>query len=228
MNLKSLTPVYFIKPKTRCKLIGVDDAEGSPVPIPNTEVKLSGAEDSAPETGCENREMPILVTDFIFIYAGDTMKSAKINNELMLSYDEGFSEMSADELKKYFSSVENRWGIFDKDNHILISVSWTNPGFINYLTDSKAVVRGALRCSKSSLINFRIINKQTLTVDSKKAYCVAFEYKANDADINMYAELLAFRQKNKFYAIHYLSRREFSADNRKLFDSVIKSIKINP
>ena len=26
--------------------VGVDDAEGPPVPIPNTEVKLSGAEDT--------------------------------------------------------------------------------------------------------------------------------------------------------------------------------------
>ena len=40
------------------QIVGVDDAEGPPVPIPNTEVKLSGAEDSAPGTGCENREMP--------------------------------------------------------------------------------------------------------------------------------------------------------------------------
>ncbi len=40
--------------------VGVDDAEGPPVPIPNTEVKLSGAENSCPETGCENREMPTL------------------------------------------------------------------------------------------------------------------------------------------------------------------------
>ena len=38
-------------------LVGVDDAEGPPVPIPNTEVKLSGAEDSALATRCENREM---------------------------------------------------------------------------------------------------------------------------------------------------------------------------
>ena len=38
--------------------VGVDDAEDPPVPIPNTEVKLSGAENSAPATGCENREMP--------------------------------------------------------------------------------------------------------------------------------------------------------------------------
>ena len=32
--------------------VGVDDAEGSPVPIPNTEVKLSGDDDSGLATGC--------------------------------------------------------------------------------------------------------------------------------------------------------------------------------
>ena len=44
--------------KSSLLLVGVDDAEGPPVPIPNTEVKLCGAEDSALATGCENREMP--------------------------------------------------------------------------------------------------------------------------------------------------------------------------
>ena len=29
-----------------CKIVGVDDVEGTPVPIPNTEVKLNGAEDT--------------------------------------------------------------------------------------------------------------------------------------------------------------------------------------
>ena len=50
--------------KLAANLIGVDDAEGSPVPIPNTEVKLCGAENSALATRCENREMPILVASF--------------------------------------------------------------------------------------------------------------------------------------------------------------------
>ncbi len=39
-------------------LVGVDDAEGPPVPIPNTEVKLSGAENTWLVTARENREMP--------------------------------------------------------------------------------------------------------------------------------------------------------------------------
>ena len=51
--------------------VGVDDAEGPPVPIPNTEVKLCGAEDSALATRCENREMPILVASFFFFDEAD-------------------------------------------------------------------------------------------------------------------------------------------------------------
>ena len=61
----SLVRAQLGEPKTRYKLIGVDDAEGPPVPIPNTEVKLCGAEDSALATRCEDREMPILVVDFL-------------------------------------------------------------------------------------------------------------------------------------------------------------------
>ena len=36
-------------------MAGVDDGEEPPVPIPNTEVKLTCAEDSWLETACENR-----------------------------------------------------------------------------------------------------------------------------------------------------------------------------
>ena len=43
--------------------VGVDYGEGTPVPIPNTEVKLTGAEDTRSETTRENRLMPTQITD---------------------------------------------------------------------------------------------------------------------------------------------------------------------
>lgn len=43
--------------------VGVDDAEGTPVPIPNTVVKLGGAENTWLATARENKETP---TFFIF------------------------------------------------------------------------------------------------------------------------------------------------------------------
>ncbi len=41
-------------------LVGVNDGEGPPVPIPNTVVKLIRAEDTWLEAARENRSMPTL------------------------------------------------------------------------------------------------------------------------------------------------------------------------
>ena len=37
------------------EIVGVDDAEGPPVPIPNTEVKLTSADNTYRVTGWEDR-----------------------------------------------------------------------------------------------------------------------------------------------------------------------------
>ena len=59
--------------------VGVDDAEGPPVPIPNTEVKLSGAENTWLATAREDREMPTL----IFLHS--SVGSADVHSNLTLS-----------------------------------------------------------------------------------------------------------------------------------------------
>ena len=41
--------------------VGVNNDEGPPVPIPNTEVKLIRAEDTWRATAWENRSMPTLI-----------------------------------------------------------------------------------------------------------------------------------------------------------------------
>ncbi len=41
--------------------VGVNNGEGPPVPIPNTEVKLIRAEDTWRATAWENRSMPTLI-----------------------------------------------------------------------------------------------------------------------------------------------------------------------
>ena len=48
-------------------IVGVNDDEDPPVPIPNTVVKLVGAEDTWLETTRENRTMPTY-SFFVFIY----------------------------------------------------------------------------------------------------------------------------------------------------------------
>ena len=65
MKISSESMSLSIDERTeRLKKVGVDDAGGPPVPIPNTEVKPCSADDSCPATGCENRKTPILVASF--------------------------------------------------------------------------------------------------------------------------------------------------------------------
>ena len=73
LRLRPLTPttrVRFPHESPKCVkgkklniyklIVGVDDAEGPPVPIPNTEVKLSSAENTWLATAREDRKTPTL------------------------------------------------------------------------------------------------------------------------------------------------------------------------
>ena len=46
---------HIVRHERKPQEVGVDWSEGPPVPIPNTEVKLSSVDDSMRVTACENR-----------------------------------------------------------------------------------------------------------------------------------------------------------------------------
>ena len=58
------SPLGGAKKKYSLSTVGVDDAEGPPFPIPNTEIKLCSPENSSLVTGCENRKMPTLDSEY--------------------------------------------------------------------------------------------------------------------------------------------------------------------
>ena len=72
----------------RCSIVGVNDDEGPPVPIPNTVVKLIGVENTWREAAREDRSMPTLktvtftVTVFYFLMVS-------LGAEKILSFTEG-------------------------------------------------------------------------------------------------------------------------------------------
>ena len=55
---KTTVVLYMSRKDTAINVVGVDDNEGPPVPIPNTEVKLVGAEDTWLVTARDNRKTP--------------------------------------------------------------------------------------------------------------------------------------------------------------------------
>ena len=72
----------------RCELIaGVNDAEDPPVPIPNTVVKLSSAENTWWETDREDRSMPAQREPYklygsLFLFAVDKARSVRYDSNV--------------------------------------------------------------------------------------------------------------------------------------------------
>ena len=60
LRLRPLTPATGVRIPYGSPIIGVNDDEDPPVPIPNTEVKLIRAENTWREAAREDRSTPIL------------------------------------------------------------------------------------------------------------------------------------------------------------------------
>ena len=148
------------------------------------------------------------------------------NGELKFSYPEYFHMMSIEELDRYFCDHTNRMGIRSSERHVIVSVSYTKPKLINFLTDAKSVLSAAGRNMKRNLKNYRCIDKRQLEVASKKAYSIRFEYTATDSPVEQCGELIVFRVNQKFYSIYYVSLKSLDQENYRDFQAILNSMEL--
>ena len=155
-----------------------------------------------------------------------SMKRTHVNKELLLNYTENFREMDDAELRKYFTTEQNRWGIYDEKRHAIISVAWTRTGLLNLLTDAKAIVNGMERCMKRNLKDYCRTERLSTVISGAKAKGIRFLYTANDADVKQKGDILALRCGGKFYVVEFVTRAEGEAENRRMYDAVLQSIEL--
>lgn len=158
---------------------------------------------------------------------GDSVTTMTINNELSLCYPDGFHEMDADEMKRFFATSLYRRGIYDGDRHILISVAWTKPGPLNYLTDGKTILLRAESGMRSGLLNYRQTERFTAEIAGKKACGVRFSFTASDADVGQTGVMTVFRAGNKFYAVTFVAREEGFAESEAIYRGIAESFTLS-
>ena len=95
MQVLSLLPLPLFSFQGTClSIVGVFNGEGPPVPIPNTEVKLTSAEDTCLETDRENRSMTTqrvwrIVRPFAFASLAQQVEHAAVNRRVVGSNPTG-------------------------------------------------------------------------------------------------------------------------------------------
>ena len=155
------------------------------------------------------------------------MSNIKVNNEISLTYPDNFKEMSPEELIKYFGSPNNRWGVYDADQHIILSVGWMKAGFFSFMWDAETMMVGAESRLRRNLLNYQRISSFKMKLKpKKKCFGIRFEYRVNDKKLVQVGDLIIFKHKGKVYSIYYITRKSNAAASRPAFKEVLDSITV--
>lgn len=154
------------------------------------------------------------------------MNNTFINGELSVCCPDGFSVMEEAELKRFFTETQNRWGIYNKDIHTIISFSKTKDStLLSFITDAKAVAKGLEARHKTSLQNYRHKDEGSAAVLQNKAYTISFTYTADDADVTQCGKLTVFKFGKCFYTVHCTVREDYASQGYQALEAVLDSLK---
>ena len=154
------------------------------------------------------------------------MNNAVINGELSVFYPDGFSVMEETELKKFFTKIQNRWGIYNKDIHTIISFAKTKEStLLSFVTDAKSVAKGLEARYKISLKNYQRKESCCGIVLKNKAYTYSLTYTADDADVKQCGRLIVFKFGKCFYTVYCTAREDCASQGYQALDAVMDSLR---
>lgn len=154
------------------------------------------------------------------------MVKTLINNELYLSYPDGFHEMDAAELKKTFlDDNPKRWGIKDEKRHMLITVLWNNTNMLSAIVvGPQAVAYSAERKLKASLSksNYKSSEIKPIKINHRNGYKFSYEYVLEN--VEQFGEVLVMQNVNRYYTIYTYALKQNNQAARVVIDAVTNSL----
>lgn len=155
------------------------------------------------------------------------MSKATVNQLISVEVPDGFQQMSAEELQQaYRDSNPNRWGMWDKARHVMVTVMWKEyPQLMKLLMpDLTAVCRKNEQMAAKGYAGngYGCGGFFSASVDGKPAEGYRFSYRVGDAEQS--AETILFRQDMTVYSVTLAGRTENREADRELFDGIVAGI----
>ena len=156
------------------------------------------------------------------------MNQTLIHNELSLSWPDGFHEMDRDEMKGlYQDDNPDRWGIWDQERHIIITVFWHDSNAIlAALAGPKDVAKSTEKQLKKGLKKHAYQFGGFYQTELCGQGAHGFRYSYQIGDVTQAAEVLVLKRKNTCYTIYYYAREELAAASRPVFEDVLRSMRL--
>lgn len=153
------------------------------------------------------------------------METVLLNNELNLTYPDGFHEMGKEELSRQtFYDTAPDWSISDPDRHMVIAISWkrTN-GLLAKLLNTKdmAVKMEAKIKVPMQQYGYRLEGFVAREPGGRRGDGYRYVYEVQDT--GMSGESIYLKNGNTFYYIHSYYRTSLKEDSLAVLDGIFDS-----
>lgn len=154
------------------------------------------------------------------------MNRSLINNELTVCYEDGFHTVSAGELNSMFRDTNpDRWGIWDKERHIIIAVFFhTSGGLLAKLFgDPQAIAKNNESVLKKTYRNsdYQFNGYYETEIAGHRAY--GFEYEYSVGDVRQSERMDVIMHERTCYTFYCFARKEMKDESFAVYDGFLQS-----
>ncbi len=151
--------------------------------------------------------------------------TACINEELYLDYPTGFHVMSTEELHDvYLDENPNRWGIWDKDRHMIVAVFWNRANaLLAAVASAKDTAKSIEKTMRKEMkpLDYRSNGFFEREVCDLNAY--GFRYGYVKEGTHQDAQAVVVKHGNVFYTVYYYGRKDMEG-SEELFDRILDTM----
>ena len=146
-----------------------------------------------------------------------------INNELEISWPEGFHRMNEAELRKAFKDNNpNRWGIMDEERHMMITVGWKRLGSLTALmVNAGDVARHTEKTIHRAMAQMGYHCEGFRERQIAGAGAAGFRYKYNAQNTDMVAESLVVKLNKTVYYFHVYARAAVKEESLSCWEDIL-------
>lgn len=156
------------------------------------------------------------------------MSKQTINNVISLEIPDSFQLMSSEELRDMSKNGGDpyRWGVRDRENHVLITVMWKEYSVIlAWLADLKAIAKKNEQMTGKAYgkHEYRLLGFDSLKAGETKADGYRFSYSVEG--IQQIVTNYLIKNGKTVYAFMCVGREENMATDLAMFRSVMESLR---
>ena len=146
-----------------------------------------------------------------------------LNNELSISFPEGFNEMSLEERKKLKLLAEGPGVcLSDPERHMIVSIGWKPLGLLpRLILNTSDIAAQTAKAIRQAMTPFSYRGEKAVEKKLGGLTAKGISYQYDAEGVEMTGETLAVKSKKTLYYFHVYTRTALLEENQALWDTLL-------